>query len=176
MTHNWHVITAGPSAGKTSTLREIASRGYRTAPESARIVIDQAISEGIPADDVREELDFQRAVISKDREIENNIPTNERVFLDRGLADNIAYCRVFDKPIPDGLIDECRSRYRSVFLLEQLPFEADYSRSEDEKTARAIHNELRQTYLDLGYDVIDVPVIPIDERVDIIVSRIINND
>lgn len=41
-----NVITAGPSAGKTSTLRELSARGHYIIPEAARMHIDQQISEG----------------------------------------------------------------------------------------------------------------------------------
>lgn len=169
----WNVITAGPSAGKTSTLRTLAAEGHHIAPEAARIVIDQAISEGHDPEHARDAYDdFQNTVEATNRRIENNLPTNgETVFLDRSLADNIAYRRVLHDENPTALMDECRNRYDTVFLLEQLPFEADYARDEDAQLAKDLHEALRTTYTELGYEVVEIPVEPIDQRV----SRIISN-
>lgn len=162
-----NVITAGPCAGKSSTLRELSSRGYRTAPEAARVLFDQAISEGRDPADVRQDDDFHEQVESLDRRIEDNIPSDEIVFLDRSLADNIAYRRRFgnEDEIPT-LRWECRAKYGDVFLLDRIEFTDDEVRVEDEEEAQATHDALRQAYQDLGYDVYEVPVKPVDERAD----------
>jgi predicted ATPase len=165
----WHVITAGPSAGKTSVIRELSARGYRTAPEGARIVLDQAVSEGVDVKEWRTEhpQEYQDEVIDTDLRIQRNIPTDETVFMDRSVADNIAYARLTDREIPDGL-SEYAGEYDTVFLLEQIPFEDDYARTEDEKMAQEVHEELRAVYEELGYTVIDVDLMPVDRRVDYI--------
>lgn len=164
----WNVITAGPSAGKTSVVRELSARGYRTAPEGARIVIDQAVSEGVDVKEWRttKPQAYQEAVIDADRRVRDNMPDNEHVFMDRSLADNIAYARLTDRDVPDAVYEECRGTFDSVFLLELLPFEDDYARTEDEQMARDIQSELRDVYEELGYRVIDVPVAPVDVRAD----------
>lgn len=177
----WNVITAGPSAGKTSTLRELSARGYYVAPEAARLHIDQKISEGVPEEEIHSDPDFQDSIIELDRELENRLPENETVFMDRSLADNAAYIRYFGDTVPEqtgrarktgdmkqveALLEEVENRYDNVFLLEQLPFEDDYARQENAEQAEELHSELRQAYLDAGYEVIDVPLKPIDERAD----------
>lgn len=172
----WNVITAGPSAGKSSVIRELSSRGYRTAPEAARILFDQAISEGRDPAAVREDDDFHEQVERIDRRIESNLPEDEIVYLDRSLADNIAYRRHFSENPPDRLVSdalwtlarECENRYHNVFLLERISFEDDEARVEDEREAQQIHEEIRRAYQDIGYDVIDVQVAPVDQRADII--------
>ncbi len=168
------VITAGPSAGKTSTLRELSARGYRTLPEAARILFDQAVSEGEDPEEIREADDFHEQVERVDRRIESQLAelAGADVFLDRSLADNIAYRRHFGNPVPDDLRAEVTDRYDLIFLLEQLPFEEDYARDEDADEAKELHATIRETYLDLGYDVVEVPVVPIDERVDLIETHL----
>lgn len=167
-----HVITAGPSAGKSSVIRELGARGHRTLPEAARIAIDQKISEGVDADEVREIDGFQQYVEMTDRRIERNADSDVTYFSDRSLVDNIVYRRIDDGYVPQELLETCRGRYDTVFMLEQLSFRDDYARDEDAQEAREIHQRLRATYEALGYDVIDVPVMPIDERVDAIESVI----
>jgi predicted ATPase len=172
---NYNVITAGPSSGKTSTINEISARGYKTLPESARLFINQKISEGEDPEEIREKYDFQDNLIRIDRNIEENNLRSESVFMDRSLADNIAYIRHkndvenFDM---EDLKEECRNKYDNVFLLERLNFEEDVARSEDEKEAQKLHSEIRQAYLDLGYKVQEIPVVPVNQRVDMILDKI----
>jgi len=165
----WHVITAGPSAGKTSVIRELSARGRATAPEGARIVIDQAVSEGRDVDELRSRQEYQDLVVDADLRIESNISDDaDEVFLDRSLGDNIAYGNLFDRDLPPDIISKCRDRYDTVFLLEQIDYDADYARTEDASQAVQIHEELRDVYENLGYNVIEVDLMPVDRRVDYI--------
>lgn len=169
-TNNWHVITAGPSAGKSSTIRELSMRGYRTAPEAARILFDQAISEGTSPEEKRQEDGFHEQVETIDRRIEQNLPDDEPVFLDRSLADNIAYRRHFGDRGRENtdaifaLCQECANRYGDVFLLDRIEFVDDEVRDEDEQEAQEIHEKIRRAYEDIGHDVYEIPVKPVDER------------
>lgn len=165
----WHVLTAGPSAGKTSVINELSARGYRTAPEGARVVLDQAVSDGRDPKAWREDSpqEYQDHVIAADKRIQANLPDVGHVFMDRSIADNIAYSRLTDRSVPDAVWDLAR-QYDTVFQLEQIPFEDDYARTEDEQMAESIHEELRSVYQELGYTVIDVDLMPVDRRADFI--------
>lgn len=171
----WHVITAGPSAGKSSVVRELSARGYRTGPEGARLVIDQAVSDGEDVDDLRSRQEYQDRVVDANLRIERNLPDpgEQHVFLDRSLADNIAYSRLFDRELPDNIEETCRDRYDTVFLLERIDYTEDYARTEDPSEAMQIHEELRQVYEELGYTVLDVPLEPVDRRAKMIEDHIV---
>lgn len=161
-----NVITAGPSAGKSSTIRDLSSRGYNTLPEAARILFDQAISEGKDPAEVRKEDNFHEQVESLDKKIEQNI-SNETVFLDRSLADNIAYRRMFGNDTEESinsLFLECSNKYDNIFILERIKFKDDEVRVEDEKEAEQIHKQIIKAYKDLGYEPIIIPVKPVDKR------------
>lgn len=162
-----YVLTAGPCSGKTTTLRELSARGYNTIPESARRVIEARKSEGMVPDVIQSHESFSTWVEESDRELEQHTyegPT----FLDRSLADCIAYQEFYGEIVDNRLIAECRDRYDGVFLLDQLDFESDYARMEDEKEAFDLHNKIADTYRKLGYDPIRVPVKPVPERCDFI--------
>lgn len=169
---SWHVITAGPSAGKTATLRDLSARGFRTAPEAARMVIDQTVSEGADPDEVREVIDFQAEVIAYDEYIESTMDPHTTTFFDRSLADNVAYANYYGWGISEDIIDACRNRYETVFVLEQLPFESDYARNEDADQSRELHETIIETYRALGYRPIEVPLMPVDERGDFICEQL----
>lgn len=169
-----HVITAGPSAGKTSTIRELSARGYRTAPEGARVVLDQLVSEGHDPKEFREEnpQEYQERVIDADFRIERNTRDARTVFMDRSVADNFAYARITDRHVPKHVWEECKNRYGLIFRLDRIEFSDDYARTEDEEMAQEIHTELGSVYEELGYEIIDVPVMPVDERADFIERKI----
>lgn len=168
-----NVISAGPSAGKSSTIRELSARGFQTLPEAARILFDQAISEGKEPEQVRQEPDFHEQVESLDRQIEGHINTCTTTFLDRSLADNIAYRQLNpEAEIPSGLIKEVKDRYDTIFILERIEFKDDEVRSEDETQAEEIHQQLIETYMNLGYEPVIVPLKPVDERADFIESKL----
>ena len=63
-------------------------------------------------------------------------------------------------------------RYRKIFLLEMLPYQKDSIRVEDERTAKRIEKLLEKWYHTLNYEIIFVPVAPIEERVEIILSHV----
>lgn len=166
-----NVITAGPSAGKSSTIRELSARGYRTLPEAARILFDQRISEGDDPEAVRQEDNFHEQVESIDERIESHIPDTETVFLDRSLADNLAYRRMFGNDDTESVVkltNACDGRYDNIFMLERIDFKDDEVRSEDEEEAERTHSAIYQAYKDLGYNPIHVPLMPVDERADFI--------
>lgn len=169
-----NVITAGPSAGKSSTIRELSARGHQTLPEAARIVFDQAISEGNDPATLRKRDDYHELIEERDREIESHIGDGV-VFLDRSLADNIAYRTYYgndDRKKINELKQECVEMYDNVFILERIDFVNDEVRVEDEEEAQEIHQLLIDTYEQLGYDPIHIPVMPVDERADKIEQEI----
>jgi predicted ATPase len=59
-----------------------------------------------------------------------------------------------------------------VFVLEPLSFAADHGRIEDSETQANLHYAIRDTYLELGFAVVDVPVLAPEERVDFILERV----
>lgn len=168
-TTNWSVLTAGPAAGKTTTLNGIAACGYRVKPEIARLQIDNLISDGRDTDEIVPSKPFEQAVISNELNVERQFDSDEHVFCDRSLIDAVAYCEHFDVGIDfDSLAwfpELVRDRYNEVFVLEQLPMESDYARHENTEEASAVHQHLIDTYERFGYDPIHVPIKPLQDRV-----------
>lgn len=180
---NWWVITGGPSSGKTTLIDRLHLMGYKTVPESTRIIIDEGIAEGKSLDEIRKDrVVFQRVVFARKEAIEETLPQSVLTFLDRGsLGDTLAYLSLslgqqepdfsVDFPGKDIILKTPKRRYQGVFLLDPLPFEADYARTEDEETARRIHQLLRDIYSGLGYEPIVVPVMSVEERISFILER-----
>lgn len=171
MDTNWYVITGAPSSGKTSLLEYLALHGCITVPEVARVFIDGELAKGRTLTEIRsDEALFQRRVLKIKVEIEQAIPVHQLVFFDRGIPDSIAYFQLHGVGIEPVLQASRERRYKGIFLLDRLPFEHDYSRVENEELAERLDKLLYQSYADLGYDVIRVPVLPIPERAQFVVD------
>lgn len=170
---NWYIITGGPSSGKTKVLEQLSFLGYRTIPEVARIIIDVERSNGKTTTEIRKnEGAFQKKVLQMKIELENRLIKNECIFLERAIPDSIVY-DIIAKINPSKSIAASKKRtYAGILLLDQLPFEYDYARTENNKTAEQIAKLLKKIYTDLGYTIIKVPVMPIDKRAQFILKKI----
>lgn len=132
-TTRWHVVTGGPSSGKTTTVNLLRGRGYTTTIEHARHYIDLQRITGRSTAEVRaRQSEFQRAVVDMQIEQERSLDPQQTVFLDRALPDSLAYYRFLGLAPGTALLGALAgARYATVFLLDLLPLASDYARTED---------------------------------------------
>lgn len=50
---NWHIITGGPSSGKTSLIKKIESLGFKIIHETARAIIEYELKRGKTLNEIR---------------------------------------------------------------------------------------------------------------------------
>ena len=171
---NWYVITGGPSSGKTTTVNLLKERGYITTFEHARHYLDTQRLKGRTIEDVRkQQREFQLGVLDMQIEQENQISPEVPVFLDRAIPDALAYYRFLNLPEDEKLTEALRTvSYKKIFLLDCLPLMKDYARTEDEAAQKKIHALLVEVYESLGFPIVQVPVLPPEERVDFILKNL----
>ncbi len=129
---NWYVITGGPSSGKTTVLNELAKLGYLIYPEAARVFIDEEMAKGKTLKEIRgNETEFQKQVLKIKIKVEKEAPKDKIIFFDRAIPDSIAYYQICGLDSKEVLKFCQRKVYRKIFFLEQLPFDQDYARVED---------------------------------------------
>jgi predicted ATPase len=169
-----YVITGGPCVGKTTLLEGLAARGHGVVREAARDIIAEQNGLGgvLPWTDLGR---FQELVL--ERVIAREDIARGPAFCDRGTLDGIAYCIEGSIPIPLSLVEQglqgWRSpRYARVFLLDRLPYERDGERREDPTLAQRLHETIGNVYRMSGYDVVPVPVLPPEERVQYVLDRL----
>lgn len=169
----WYVITGGPSSGKTTTIELLARRGYRTTIEHARHFIDTQRVTGRTVAEIRaNQREFQRGILQMQIEQEQSLDPNEVWFLDRALPDALAYYRFLAlEPEPELIAALKTASYRKVFILDLLPLQKDYARTEDAEAQRRIHELLIEVYRSLGFTCETVPALLPEERVDYILRR-----
>lgn len=171
---NWYVITGGPSSGKTTTVNLLKERGYITTFEHARHYLDTQRLKGKTIEDVRkQQIEFQLGVLYMQIEQENQISPDVLVFLDRAIPDALAYYRFLNLPKDEKLTEAlCTVSYKKVFILDCLPLVKDYARTEDKVAQKKIHALLVEVYESLGFPIVQVPVLPPEERVDFILKNL----
>jgi predicted ATPase len=169
----WYVITGAPCSGKTTVIDRLSKLGYRTIPEAARILVDEEIKGGKTNEEVKSDmLKFQRRVLEMKVKTERELPTDSIIFFDRGIPDSIAYYKYYNFN-SDEVLKLCKEKkYRKVFVLERLPFKKDYARVENDETAANLQRLLMKAYSGLGYEVVEVPIMTVEERVSFILSSI----
>lgn len=171
-----YAISGGAGFGKTSIIKELSRRGYTVIPEVTREFIEELI-----------EVD-SHLLPWKNREAYQNVLIPKRVnayleaqskpaprFADRGLLDEIAYM-LKDNITPLGkhmdliLIPS----YDKVFITP--PWEKIYVqegvRNVDFKEAFRVHKLIVDTYQKHGYDLIEIPKLSIEKRVDFILTNL----
>lgn len=168
-----YVITGPPASGKTSLAHRLMARGWFVVPEAARMVIDELNSHGWGRI-YRGSDPFQRMVENRDRRMEERDYPGDVVFLDRSLADNIAFRTALGKSVPQSLCRECEGRYDGVFYLD--PVDEDGG---DDNGARGdapdyevgVGEAVRRAYWRIGADVTTIPAMSMAERADEVLAR-----
>ncbi len=170
----WYVLTGGPCAGKTTLIEALAARGFRTVPEAARLFIEREQSRGRSLDEIRaDEIAFQRALIPLKVAMQGDASRGAPVFFDRGMHDSAAYiARLTDERFPEVEDAVRNSAYDAVFLLDRLPYSTDGVRTETDAEAKRIQTFIENAYRAAGFSPIRVPVLPLQERIEFVLSNI----
>jgi predicted ATPase len=117
-------------------------------------------------------LAFERHILYQKIEIEQSLSKDATIFLDRAIPDSIGYY-LLEGLNPDDPIQKSRRwRYKNIFFFERITFEIDTVRSEDDEIAAALDGLLKKSYQMLGYEIISVPLMAVEDRVDFILKHL----
>ncbi len=174
-----YVLTGGVYSGKTALLNALENKGYQTVEEAALMIINEELKK----EDIIIRLlpwlvpeSFEEAMLYKRIELESQINKNsDIVFIDRGIPDGIAYvkynCR---KPTEEYVQAMEKYRYEKIFLCTLLPnYKQNSFRQEPPEMRKEIHRLIEETYKELNYNLIHVPVFKtLEERVEFVLEHI----
>lgn len=161
---NLFVITGGPGVGKTTLIKELQTAGYLVVEENARKIIQQQMlkdGEALPWKSklLYAKLMLEAAVNSYQTVIKKQV--SNPVFFDRGILDTICYMSIENIPIPLAIRDMTLAYpyATKVFILppwEEI-YQTDNERKQTWEEAVFTFDRMKETYLDYGYEVIEVP-------------------
>jgi predicted ATPase len=166
-----YVLTGAPSVGKTTVLNILAARGYEIVNEAAdEIIREEREKPNKGSLSLGNVKSFQELVAARQLELEAKAQS-EIVFLDRGITDGYAFCKLAQVDVPAIIVDESRGRYEAVFFLESLgTYEYDGVRTGDLNGANQISPLIKEAYQFFGYSLVSVPVATPEERADFILK------
>jgi predicted ATPase len=171
----WYVLTGGPCAGKTTLAEALRERGHAVQPEPGRIYFEAKLAEGKTIEELLSDMTkLEHDILQQHIEMEKAFKRDSLLFLDRGIPDCLAYYRVYNVT-EDAELEKALANcsYRKIFLLDLIEnFANDAVRVETPEQAKRIHDAIESAYIERGYEVVTVPVMPIQDRADFVLSRL----
>lgn len=172
---NYFVFTGGPGAGKTTVLDCLTQKGYIIIPEVARNIIRDQVAQSGEALPWKNKVHYQQLMAEQTIDAFNTAPRNGSVCLfDRGLPDVIAYGRLISNPLDDALHQAALNlRYHHrVFIFPPWKeiYTTDTERKQDFEEAVTTFHIIYNTYEQYGYELIQVPFAPPEERATFIMN------
>lgn len=169
-------ITGGPCSGKSTLINSLAQRNYQTIPEASRIIIERESASNTDCLPWKNLQKFQNTLSQLQLDLENSI-NNGIIFSDRGIIDGHAYSKLDNIIVPQLIYNFGNNRYHQVFILETIPdYQTDSSRRESLEQAIKIHNRIKESYLEFGYNPINVPFLPPEQRTDFVLNHILTTE
>ncbi len=169
------IVTGGPGSGKSSLIDALAGRGMLTMPEAGRAIIQDQVAiggEALPWSDRRA---FAELMLSWEmRSYRAAFALGAPVMFDRGVPDVLGYLRLSKLPVPAHMDRAAQTfRYhRRVFIAPPWPeiFAVDAERKQSFAEAQATYEVMVETYSDLGYNLMPLPLASVQERVQFVLA------
>lgn len=170
------LFIGGPSTGKTSVIEKLKQQGYCCFDEISREVTLKAQKEGIS------QLFLEQPLLFSQKLLEGRIAQFEKAteskknhcFIDRGIPDVGAYMAYKNEHIPEAFSQANHAYlYDQVFIfpLWKDIYISDNERYESYEEAEEIQLYLKKTYEGLGYNLIEIPKVNVEERVKFILKK-----
>lgn len=164
-----YVVTGTPGTGNSTLITAFKQRGYAVYDEPVRKKLAHQQSIDGPALPSKNASLFIETLLAEcNADISRAANSSTVSFFDRGLPDLIAYAIRFNVDTARVEAAAQQSRYeKSVFILPPWKdiFRHDDFRRESFEQYKAFHNVIAQSYIRMGYDLIEVPHVSIDLRV-----------
>jgi predicted ATPase len=164
------VVTGGPGSGKSSLIAGLQASGYSRSYEAGRSIIQDQVAIGGRALPWVDPALFAEMMLCWEL---CSYQTAQResglVFFDRGVPDVLGYLRLLDLPVPEHMQKAASTfRYnRRVFIAPpwQEIYRVDRERKQDFEESVRTYQTMAATYTALGYDLVEIPRVSVDERV-----------
>lgn len=169
------IFTGAMGGGKSTILRALPAFQSHYVAEPAREILLEQRALGAPGVPENNPDLFTRLMLSRSiHDFKMGAPRDQLVF-DRAIPDMIAYANLFGLDPLEYQKAAMQYRYNdSVFYFP--PWKEIYSQDEERKIgfegARDFGIRTKEVYEELGYRLIEVPLVPIGDRVRFILEKL----
>ena len=176
-TEHMIVVTGGPGSGKSSLIDAMAQRGFRTMPEAGRAIIRDQIRIGGKALPWADRAVFAELMLGWElRSYQEALASDALVLMDRGMPDVVGYLTLCGLPVP-AHFETAAKTYpynKRVFLAPYWDaiFTQDTERKQDRQEAEATGMVMAETYGRLGYQIVELPLVGIEQRADFVAENL----
>lgn len=173
---NYFILAGTSGTGKTVVLQQLSSIGYKCTEESARAVLSEQLAIDGPALPSKNPQLFIQSMMDRNiKNFDDLITRQEFCFFDRGMLDLIHYAIRFNTD--PAIFQMASQKYlynKKVFLFTPWKeiFVNDNERRMTFEKSLEFHDILVKSYLDCGYELIQVPHSPVDFRAQFILENI----
>jgi predicted ATPase len=176
-TNNHYIISGGPGSGKTSLLQALAKQGIPCMPEAGRSIIQDQLAIGGSALPWTNPSAFAELMLCWDlRSYREAQLLQGPVLFDRGIPDVMGYLLLNKLSVPPHIEKAAHTfRYnQQVFLAPPWPeiYTRDTERKQSLEEAIATFNTMAELYAQLGYTIVHLPLVSVDERVHFVLNKI----
>jgi len=172
------VLTGGPGSGKTSVIDSLQRAGYSRSLEAGRAIIQDQVAIGGRALPWQDRELFAELMLSWEMASYHTAEQSSGlVFFDRSVVDVVAYLQLCNLPLSTHIEQAVKTfRYnRHVFIAspwEEI-YKPDRERKQDFPEAVRTYHAIANAYAKSGYELIEIPRAPVDDRVRFILSAIL---
>ncbi len=167
-----YVITGAPGTGKTALVEALAHVGTIVGEPARELISEHRAATGERSLDGSPAL-FVERLIARSIEKFDAAPDDVVVLYDRGLPDCVAYARVLGVDAGPARDAAAGRRYAEPVFVAP-PWEAIYSVDDMRRATfdqvTAFHDEVVGAYEELGYDLFELPKVPLAERADVVMG------
>lgn len=171
-----YVISGGPGFGKSVLIEKLRQLGYPIGGEVARQIIELQLKNGGIVLPWKDASAFEELVMKRRIEFLNSVNTEAIAFSDRGLPDQAAFSHFKGKEISPQLRTALSmNRYaKKVFLTPpwRQIYRNDDIRTETFEEAERIHHFIEEAFLENGYELIELPLVSPDKRIEFILKSL----
>ena len=171
-----YIITGGPGFGKTELINELRFNGYLCSDEFARDLIENQQKIGGDLLPWKKPKQFQEEILRLRIDFYKSVSDQTIAFADRGIPDQLAFARYKGFGIPEILKNNSEKYLYAKKVFVTPPwreiFVNDSIRCETFEEAVNIHQIVLETYSQLDYKIIELPLIPVRERLKYILQTI----
>lgn len=173
---NIFVLTGAPGAGKTTLMSRLKERGVVCMGEPAREIISVQRSIGGAGVFEKNAPLFVELILSRAIAQYESVGSGEGVVVfDRGVADVIAYADLCSYEVAHGWVAARQYRAnRKVFFAPcwREIYVNDSERKMTYGAAVKMGDNIRRIYASLGYELIDLPLLSVQDRVDFVCDNL----